>query len=228
LAPLFDQENSMSTSGPLPFEKNRLEAITDGVYAVAMTLLVIDLKMPNLASVSAKGGGDTQGRQMAAELVAALIQQQDKFVAWLISFLVVAALWTAQQRTFEPLKLVDRRLTWISICQLGFVSLMPFSSSLVGEYTALYPAPAIYAGNLFALGVFSSLTAWYIGSHPALLARQLTSGERAAAMMRGLSLVLVSTLAFAVSFIVPSKAPWAFTLLLPISWLFNRRAPSRP
>lgn len=216
----------MIRSGPPIFEKNRLEAITDGIYAVAMTLLVIDLKVPDLASAAAKIAGDPHGRPMAAALLAALAQQQDKFVAWIISFLVLAALWMAQQRTFEPLKMVDRRLTWISMLQLAFISLVPFSSALVGEYTDLYPAPAIYASNLFALGVFSSLTAWYIRRHPELLARELALGESAAAMVRGISLLLVSTLAFAVAFIVPSKAPWIFILLRPISWGFSRRAPS--
>ena len=102
---------------------HRSEALTDGIYAVAMTLLVIELKLPEHATT---GGAD--------DLADALVHLLPKILAWVISFFVLAFFWFGNHRAFGHVRRADGRLVTLNIAQLAFVSLMPFSCALIGEH----------------------------------------------------------------------------------------------
>ncbi len=80
------------------WSKNRIEALTDGIYAVAMTLLVIDLKVP-----------DRHVATTATVLHAALLDLAPKASAWVISFFILATFWIGHHRLFHHVRVVDRR-----------------------------------------------------------------------------------------------------------------------
>lgn len=92
--------------------KHRLEALIDGIFAVALTLLVIEIKLPEPAVVASHG------------MVHAVAQQFPTFLAWMISFLVLGIFWSAQQRLFHFVRSVDEQLTWLTIAYLSLVSLL--------------------------------------------------------------------------------------------------------
>ena len=93
----------------------------DGIFAVAMTLLVIELELPDATAVA-----------VPADLLRAVAHQIPTFIAWSISFLVLAIFWVNQQRLFHFVRTVDETLTWLVIGYLALVSLMPFTPALVG------------------------------------------------------------------------------------------------
>jgi uncharacterized membrane protein len=120
----------------------RLAALSDGLFAVAMTLLVLDLKVPAAAAI----GSDHA-------LLDALWALAPRLVVYLMSFLTLGIFWVGQQTQLSHFARSDRHLTWIHLAFLFAVSLMPFSTSLMAEFIELRAALLLYWLNILALGV---------------------------------------------------------------------------
>jgi uncharacterized membrane protein len=119
----------------------RLTALSDGVFAIALTLLVLDLKVPAADAIHS-----------SRDLTQALIGLSPKFLIWGISFLTVGIFWVGQQTQLNHLGRGDRDLCWLHLVFLLAVSLLPFSASLMGEFIEYRLALLIYWGNIVALG----------------------------------------------------------------------------
>jgi len=139
--------------------KNRLESLSDGIYAIALTLLVLNLQLPPLAESS------------NAALSEALIALYPHAMVWLLSFWVMAKFWLNQQRSLRYFALLDRRCLSIELTQLAAISLMPFSTQLIGEYGNLGIASAIYAANIALLALLSLLRLQWLLHTPVLQAK---------------------------------------------------------
>jgi uncharacterized membrane protein len=161
---------------------HRSEALTDGIYAVAMTLLVIELKLPDGAAMHSQ-----------AEIAAALLGLVPKFYAWVISFCVLAFFWLGHHRAYSHVRRTDGRLIALTLAQLAFVSLMPFSCALLGEHSGLLPQ-VIYSLNMMAMAVFSLCIWQYIHRHPELSPAPLGRGIYLGTLLRISGLIAVSML----------------------------------
>lgn len=117
--------------------KGRIEALTDGIFAVAMTLLVLDLKLPDSLV-----GTDDEGLRRA--LVALL----PKIEIYVISFLVLGVFWLGHHRLMHLVRGVDHLFLWRSLLFILFITFVPFATSLMGEYRELADAPIVYGINL--------------------------------------------------------------------------------
>lgn len=106
----------------------RLAALSDGVFAFAMTLLVLDLKVPSVSEVHSN-----------AQLWHALGALAPRIVTYVMSFLTLGIFWLAQQAQLHHCRQSDKRLTWIHILYLLVVATMPFSTALLSEFIE-YPA----------------------------------------------------------------------------------------
>jgi uncharacterized membrane protein len=126
----------------------RLAALSDGLFAVAMTLLVLDLKVPV-----------AQGIETERALLAALGALAPRLVVYLMSFLTLGIFWVGQQTQLSHFTRSDRHLTWIHLAFLFAVSLMPFSTSLMAEFITLRTALLLYWLNIVALGALL-LVSW--------------------------------------------------------------------
>lgn len=128
--------------------RERLAGISDGVFAVAMTLLVLDLKLP------AHGGlrDEAALRQMLLDLAPGL-------VVWLMSFMTLGIFWVGQQTQLNMLTRSSRGLTWLHLAFLAGVSIMPFSTTLMADHIGLRTALLVYWGNILVLGSLL-LIAW--------------------------------------------------------------------
>jgi uncharacterized membrane protein len=143
--------------------KNRLEAFSDGVFAIVITLLVIEIHPPD---VSAHGS-----------LAHALWQQWPSYVGYLVSFLVIGVMWLNHHRMFESVKVVDGPLLVLNLNLLLWMALIPFPTSVVadhlrdgGEHAST--ALALYGGVILLAAIsFSSLFAWI--THDAKLVGEL-------------------------------------------------------
>ena len=203
----------MSThdAASIGFSKSRVEALADGIFAVAMTLLVIDLKLPARADIHSQGG-----------LIVAVLVLIPKFISWIISFFVLAIFWFSHHRQFQLVRTVDVPLLWINILYLGFVSLMPFSSSLSGEHSRMLFAQAFYSGNMILLALGGLMLAHHVYHHPELCHPPVPAGFYRAALFRIFGLVVVALVAVGISLIVPGAGNVAFMLMMPISVLSKR------
>ena len=110
----------------------RLKALADGVFAVAMTLLVLDLRLP-------EGEADDN-----AALWHQLQHLGPQFAAYLLSFTMLGTFWLAQHTFLERCRRSDRMLSWATLGFLFFVSTLPFSASTLAEHTHLTLAVLLY------------------------------------------------------------------------------------
>lgn len=120
----------------------RLAALSDGLFAVAMTLLVLDLKVPAAEAIHSEQA-----------LLAALAGLAPRLLIYLMSFLTLGIFWVGQQTQLNHFVRGDRYLTWIHLAFLFAVTLMPFSTSLMAEMVTLRTALVVYWLNILALGV---------------------------------------------------------------------------
>jgi uncharacterized membrane protein len=119
----------------------RLAALSDGIFAVAMTLLVLDLHVPIKEAVHSEG-----------QLQTALLALAPQFIAYLMSCLTLGIFWAGQQTQLNHFERGNRDLTWIHIAFLFVVSVLPFSTRLLAEFIAFRTALLLYWANIFALG----------------------------------------------------------------------------
>lgn len=120
----------------------RIEALSDGVFAVALTLLVLDIKVPITELIHTE-----------KDLVNAIYHLTPNFLVYFLSFMTVGIFWTGQTTQFKYIEKSDRNLNWITLLHLLFVSLLPFSTALLSEHITLKFAIAIYWFNILLLGV---------------------------------------------------------------------------
>ncbi len=155
-------------------EVARIAAFSDGVFAIAITLLALQLEVP--------ASGD-----LAAELAGLL----PSFLSFAISFLVIGTYWVVHHRLFSVIERYDARLIWLNMLVLLFIVVQPFTSSLVGERGDQPLAVAVYAVTLALVGLATSGLAAY-----ALLGHRLCSphvSERSTrfSIWRGLVVALI-------------------------------------
>ena len=123
----------------------RIAALSDGLFAIAMTLIVLEIRIPDPGSIGSEH-----------ELWTAIVGLAPRFVTYLLSFLTLGIFWGAQQTQLGQLARADRALTWISLAFLAAVAIMPFSTSLLAEFITYRLALAFYWLNILVLGVV-----WY-------------------------------------------------------------------
>jgi uncharacterized membrane protein len=119
----------------------RLAALSDGIFGVGMTLLVLDLRTP--ASELVRGEHD---------LLAALVAILPQFVMYLMSFITLGIFWVGQQTQLNHLERTDRHLTWINLAFLFAVTLLPFSTKLLAQFYLYRTAIVAYWLNILLLG----------------------------------------------------------------------------
>ncbi len=140
----------------------RLAALSDGIFAVAMTLLVLDLHTPVREAIHAE-----------RDLTHALLVLLPQVVGYLLSFLTLGIFWNGQQAQLNQLSRSNRHLTWIQIAFLFFVSIMPFSTRLLAEFMAYRTALLCYWMNLLLLGA-TLYGSWRYARHAGLLVAEVT------------------------------------------------------
>ena len=133
--------------------KQRLEAFTDGVYAIVITLLILDIRIPEV---------------QPASLGAALARMLPQILTYVLSFFVVALYWFSHHRVAQQVRQIDGTFVWLNMIWLLFVTVMPFPTALLGRYP-LQPIPiAIYGGDLILTNVTGFVILLYMKSHPEL------------------------------------------------------------
>lgn len=140
----------MSRENGNGISKARVVALTDGVFAIVMTLLVLDIVVPHLSHSEA-----------TVELVKRLVGLWPVFLGYASSFIILGFFWIGHDSQFHYIKRVNRILLWITIFYLMFIALIPFSTSLLGEYQDQQISVIIYGANLTIALCWNYLHWWY-------------------------------------------------------------------
>lgn len=188
---------------PVGLSKHRIEALADGIFAVAMTLLVLDIKMPE----SVTYGSDLEVWQR-------LVILEHAVASYAISFIMLSVYWIEHHLQFHFIERTDRGLLWINLYLLLCICLVPFTTDLVGDNVQLRVPPVLYGVNLLliAAGFFGQIG--YLRHHRDLIASEF---EHAARVLRQRAwlLTMLPLLSMAMTFYSPRLALYLY-LLLPL------------
>jgi uncharacterized membrane protein len=121
-------------------QTGRVEAFSDGVMAIAITLLVLDLKVPTAAEASEAGG-----------LLSALVHEWPAYVAYLAGFLTIGIIWLNHRAFVDKVNRFDNTLQWLNLLLLFGVVTVPFSTALLAEHVAAGGEPASTSAAVYAL-----------------------------------------------------------------------------
>jgi uncharacterized membrane protein len=139
-------------------EKNRVEAFSDGVLAIVVTLLILDVQIPHGISGS------------NAALWQALRQQLPMIGAWILSFFFVLVFWVTHHYFFKQLEAVDRGVLWLNGIFLLTISFTPFPTALLGLYPNLSASSTLLACAMFVTASSFTVLRWYATRHAKLFA----------------------------------------------------------
>jgi uncharacterized membrane protein len=120
----------------------RLAALSDGVFAIAMTLIVLEIRLPQGIEVRSE-----------SDLLRALGTLEPRMLTYLLSFLTLGIFWVGQQTQLNHFERGDRALSWIHFAFLSVVCLLPFTTTLLSEYLAFRTALVLYWLNILLLGL---------------------------------------------------------------------------
>jgi uncharacterized membrane protein len=195
--------------------KGRIEAFSDGVFAVAITILVLDLKEP-------VPGNGSVAHQLA--------QQWPHYVAYVVSFAVIGIIWVNHHTLFTKLARVDRSLLFLNLVLLMFVVLIPFPTAVVAEYIEHNSWDAKVAMVFYSLvmeGMGLAFTGIYVwaGRHHDLLHPAVDSGRHQSAF-RQFGLGSVAYLGLALVSLVQAQVALAGHFALACFYVFDRTAAS--
>ena len=120
----------------------RIEALSDGVFAIALTLLVLDVRVPIREHIVYE-----------KDLVVEFSRLTPKLLTYLLSFMTLGIFWTAHSSQFHYIEKSDRNFNWLNLSFLLFVTVIPFTTAFLSEFISFRFAVAVYWLNLFLLGI---------------------------------------------------------------------------
>lgn len=135
----------------------RLAALSDGIFAVAMTLLVLDIHIPSAGAIHSE-----------AELCGALAAMAPQWIAYLMSFLTLGIFWAGQQTQLNHIREGSRDLTWIHLAFLFAITLMPLTTRLLAEFITYRMALVLYWLNILLPGAMLYWS-WTHATHHGLI-----------------------------------------------------------
>ena len=198
------------------FSKARLEMLCDGIFAIAMTLLVLELKPPDLPRHAA-----------SAEIWHALREHGLAFFGFALSFLIAGQFWILHHVSFNYLHRANRSLALLTIPFLMFVSLLPFSTSMLTAFTLRQPVGLLfYFGNQFMLALLLAAQ-WLLASRQGLLTESDGSRKRRQFELMICLQPLSFALSIALVFIAPGQAMLGLASTQAMIGLASRRVAAR-
>ncbi|MFE1171080.1 TMEM175 family protein [Streptomyces sp. NPDC058773] len=187
----------------------RLLALSDGVFAIAMTLLALDIALPD--------GLDSAG------FAQALRDVMPKVWAYALSVLVIAAFWRGHYQLFQYVRDVDGTVIRLVLLSLGLVALMPFPTTLLAEYGDLPQAVAVYSGAVAVMGAAQLALTLVLWKRPWLGSAALPDPIVRNDVVDMAATVLVFAVAVPLAFVSPTGAKLWWAVLIPLRTVTGRR-----
>ncbi len=201
--------NMSSDINPDVFPHDRIALFSDAVFAIAITLLVIEIKIPTHAEVHALG------------LAGALRGMIPLFVGYLVSFLVITLFWVGHMKTWKYVTSATSGMVWLNIFELLFVALMPFTTGMYSEYFGDDLAFSLYCLNLVGIAVFSYWLRSVVIRREGLVEKL---GAHEVAWLRAQT--MIAMLVFIACMLLASVTPWlaryGLIAIFVLQWVMKR------
>jgi uncharacterized membrane protein len=191
----------------LIFGKGRLESLTDGVFAIIMTILVFNISVPELILF-------TEGDFASERLSAKFADLWPDFLAYVISFSTLGAFWVAHHRIFRWIIYVDRPLIWINISFLMIIGLIPFSTTLLTQYLDSQNSIFAFSFNAILAGLLIYLIYYYVKRNPDLVDKSVQALIEKSSSRRIVATILTYSVAIIFSFIYLQASLFLLLLVL--------------
>ena len=197
--------NPLAVAGNLEYD--RVLFFSDAVFAIAITLLVVDIRVPDIVTDTAQELSADKGR----------------IVSFAISFLVIGLFWMGHHRLFRYIAALDRRLIFINLLFLGTIAFLPYPTALLfAGGTRQTTGPVFYAACVAVAGLME-LAVWLYATHAkGLVPASVSPALRRYELGQLLPTPVVFLLSIPVAFIAPGVAPFTWILLVPIGRILPR------
>jgi len=194
-------EESKSEKNIKWVSSDRQKALADGTFAIVMTLLVLELAVPVIHDPT------------NVELSHALASMWPKFLAYTLSFLVLGVFWLIHHFLFDSITYYDARLAWLNILFLLFVALVPFTTSLLGEYF-LEKTPAIIYGIQLLVLFLMGFTIWSYSTSKKLSDVEIDTKIVKGAKQMGYVYFIIRIFAVVIAFFMPVVSIFIYGLIV--------------
>jgi uncharacterized membrane protein len=189
-------------------DPGRLLTLSDGVFAIAATLLVL--------GISVRQGLDPAAYRKA------LHDAVPELLAYALSFLVISGLWRDHRQFFQYVSRVDESLVRLTLVGLGLIALMPFPTTLLAEYGSRPQSVAIYSGVVAAVDAVQLALLLYLRRHPALSSTPMPAADARAQLIDLSTTIAVFVITIPFAFASPSGAKWFWLVLVPFKMWISR------
>src|SRR5215468_11955932 len=197
--------NPLSVAGNLEYD--RVLFFSDAVFAIAITLLVVDIRVPDIVTDTGHELGESRG----------------KILSFAISFLVIGLFWMGHHRLFRYITALDRRLMFLNLLFLGTIAFLPYPTALLFvSSTSQVAATVFYAACVAGAGL-AELAVWvYAIRAKGLVPDSISPAFRRFETAQLLPTPVVFGLSIPVAFVAPGVAPFTWILLVPIGRVLPR------
>jgi uncharacterized membrane protein len=189
---------------PAGLTTSRIGAFSDGVFAIAFTLLVLNLQVPKVP---------------VSEFVSRVLALWPNFLSYLLSAVIIGIYWVAHHNMFHYIKRSNRPLLWINILFLLSVAFIPFPAGLLGEYPLQRISVITYASSLIVTNLFLSLMWWYATHNHRLVDTDIDPHFVSTVNRRNMTAPVVYLLSIGISILSPLVSLIVF-FLFPLYYIF--------
>ena len=200
------KSNSSTGQNPDQLGLERLVFFSDAVFAIAITLLALEIRLP-----------ETDKLLNNYELSVQLVAMWHEYLAYLISFLVIGTFWISHHRKYRYIKRYDDRLLFLNLLMLMTIAFIPFPSSIISKYPDR-SATIFYASTMATVGLLLAGTWWYASHNNRLIDPDLDAKQRRRQFIAPLLTSAIFLLSIGIAFFSAglSRLSWVLTLL--ITW----------
>ncbi len=195
---------------PDTFSTRRMEALTDGVFAIAMTLLILDIKVSDFGNIVTN-----------TDLLNALVNESGSLISFVVSFLMLGSMWAVHTRQFEYITRTDRRLTMINTLRLLAVVFLPLTTSIAGAYADIMLGRVLLPLNFFVIIALGYWQWQHAVKNKTVLAPDISEQIASYATRRNLIISIIALAATILSLLIGQFAFLLFALspiLMKYSW----------
>jgi uncharacterized membrane protein len=189
----------------------RLSVFSDAIFAFSMTLLAVNIRVP-----------ETAQSLVTSQLYVELTNLAPKFIGFGLSFFISGSYWIFYHRVFANIKRYDFTLVWLNVLFLFFIVLIPFPSDLIGRYLSQEVSIVIYATVMTATGLVLSLIWLYASSHHRLIDKSLSKVVIRRLSMRTYVAPIVFLVSIPASLLLATFTPMLWVLVWPLQSLISR------
>lgn len=190
---------------------DRIGTFSDSVFAVAITLLILNIHVPALSV-------NPTNRTLASKLGSLW----PNYEAFILSFVIIGLYWILHHMMFRYIERYNRAFLWLNLLFLMCIVIMPFATSLISEYGETATATIVYAANLAVASLVMTVIWWYSTGRGQLMIRGFDIELGKHAVLANLCTTLVFLASMPIALANPRVAKYFWLLLIPVHMLLER------